>query len=152
MKTAYKAFPASSLAVDPVTGASYTSQYDIFTIGAGYLDVAAAISNTDLAPNTAGSAASPTAYYDSNSGNVYVKNTATSVAWGSSSAWNSAAVWGTTVFLGGTAATWGTAAVWSTAAVWGTNVTSGFAAVGYSSGVGNLRNRRDRSYTDHDYG
>ena len=85
MKTAYKSFPASSVAVDPVTNVSYTSQYDIFTIGAGYLDVAAAVSSTDLAPNTAGSAASPTAYYDSNSGNVYVKNTATSVARGSSS-------------------------------------------------------------------
>ena len=39
MKTASKSFPAFSAAVDPVTGITYTSQYDIFTIGAGYVDV-----------------------------------------------------------------------------------------------------------------
>ncbi len=43
MKTASKFFPTSSTAVDPLTRAQYTSQYDIFTIGAGYLDVWAAL-------------------------------------------------------------------------------------------------------------
>ena len=38
MKTASKSFPTSSVAVDPATGISYTSYYDIFTVGAGYLD------------------------------------------------------------------------------------------------------------------
>ena len=42
MKTASKNFPPTSIAVDPVSGAMYTSQYDIFTIGAGYLDILAA--------------------------------------------------------------------------------------------------------------
>jgi serine protease AprX len=32
-------FPTSSVAVDPVTGISYTSYYDIFTIGAGELNI-----------------------------------------------------------------------------------------------------------------
>src|SRR5437899_6185189 len=41
MKTAYKAFPSFSIATDPVTAAVYVSQYDIFTVGAGYLDIAA---------------------------------------------------------------------------------------------------------------
>ena len=36
MLTASKTFPAYSIAADPVTGDTYTSQYDIFTIGAGY--------------------------------------------------------------------------------------------------------------------
>ena len=58
MKTATKNFPASSIATDPTTGLSYTSQYDIFTVGAGYLDVWGALNNSDLA---AGSAISPTA-------------------------------------------------------------------------------------------
>src|SRR6266702_386611 len=49
MKTAYKGFPASSTVVDPVTGAIYVSQYDIFTVGAGYLDIGAALANSDLA-------------------------------------------------------------------------------------------------------
>src|SRR5713226_6821081 len=40
MKTAYKVFPSSSSYTDPTTGITYTSQYDVFTVGAGYLDVA----------------------------------------------------------------------------------------------------------------
>lgn len=42
MKTANKTFPVYSTYVEPSTGASFTSYYDIFTVGAGYLDVAAA--------------------------------------------------------------------------------------------------------------
>src|SRR6202022_3087794 len=45
MKTAFKTFPGRSVAIDPPTGVSYTSQYDLFTIGAGYLDIAAALNN-----------------------------------------------------------------------------------------------------------
>ncbi len=39
MKTAYKVFPQYSSYTDPSTGITYTAQYDIFTVGAGYLDV-----------------------------------------------------------------------------------------------------------------
>ena len=61
MKTSTKFFPTSSTAVDPLTNTRYVSQYDIFTIGAGYIDVAAALNSTDFLP--AGSnASSPTAY------------------------------------------------------------------------------------------
>ena len=45
MKTATKSFPLSSTALDPITGLIYTSQYDIFTIGAGYLDVWGALNS-----------------------------------------------------------------------------------------------------------
>jgi hypothetical protein len=58
MKSAYKTFPRSSTAKDPATGKSYSSQYDIFTVGAGYLDIQAALSSTDLAPLTYGIAKS----------------------------------------------------------------------------------------------
>ena len=50
MKTASKFFPTVSTAVDPITGVQYTSQYDIFTVGAGYLDVWAAYNGTDVVP------------------------------------------------------------------------------------------------------
>jgi serine protease AprX len=40
IKTASNIFPASSEYPDPETGTRYVSQYDIFTVGAGYLDVA----------------------------------------------------------------------------------------------------------------
>lgn len=75
MKTAYKAFPTSSTATDPATGQLYTSFYDIFTIGAGYLNVGAALANTDLMP----------------SGSV---TWGTSLAWGTTSMQGFSAIWG----------------------------------------------------------
>src|SRR5437879_2176199 len=62
MKTAYKTFPSTSTAVDSVTGALYVSQYDIFTVGAGYLDIGAALANSDL---VTGNALPATAVYAS---------------------------------------------------------------------------------------
>src|SRR5262249_3690576 len=38
-KTATKIFPVSSVAIDINSGNAYTTQYDLFTVGAGYLDV-----------------------------------------------------------------------------------------------------------------
>src|SRR5581483_5934674 len=63
MKTASKSFPSYSTATDPTTGIIYTSQYDLFTVGAGYLDVWAALNNSDLATLPA---ISPTAQYEGN--------------------------------------------------------------------------------------
>ncbi len=44
MKTATKAFPLSTSWVDPATGLTQVIQYDLFTVGAGYLDLWAALS------------------------------------------------------------------------------------------------------------
>jgi serine protease AprX len=118
MKTATKNFPTQSAATDPNTGITYVSQYDIFTIGAGYLDIAAALANTDLA---AASAKSPAVSFDSASGNTYLVLGST-VVWGTTIVWGTAAVWGT-------AEVWGTSAVWGTAAVWGTSTSTGFGVV-----------------------
>ena len=49
MKTASKVFPSYSTVTDPATNVTYTSQYDLFTIGAGYLDIWAALNSTDVA-------------------------------------------------------------------------------------------------------
>src|SRR5258708_38649456 len=61
MKTAYKGSAPNSTYVDPTTGMSYTEQNDIFTVGAGYLDLQAALLNTDL---STGLAKSPTVHFD----------------------------------------------------------------------------------------
>src|SRR5208282_3026398 len=53
MKTAYKTFPPSSSTTDPATGITYTDQYDVFTIGAGYVDIEAALNSNDLSRGTA---------------------------------------------------------------------------------------------------
>jgi serine protease AprX len=132
MKTATKTFPAFSVATDPVTGISYTSQYDMFTIGAGYLDIWAALNNTDLAPSTAGSALSPTVSYDPASGNVYVNSTIVTI-WDSSAVWATNVVWGSSVFVTGTR----TNVVWGsrTNVVWGSSGTQGFNVVWGSTAV-----------------
>jgi serine protease AprX len=97
MRTASKAFPTYSTAIDPVTGQAYTSQYNIFTVGAGYLDIWAALN--DSTPVT-GSAMSPTAVRNP-------LNNTVSLAFPNGTAWN-------------TNMTWGTGVVWGSAVVQGT--------------------------------
>src|SRR6266566_3975379 len=116
MKTAYKSFPVSSTVVDPVTATTYVSEYDIFTVGAGYLDVGAALASSDLAT---GNSLSPTAVYDSTQNAVYLVNAA-------GSTWDSSVLWGTSVVWGGSVC-WGTSTdagfsvVWGTSVLWGTS-------------------------------
>ena len=125
MKTAYKNFPRYSTATDPSTGQTYTSQYDIFTVGAGYLDIQNAVQSTDLAPSTVGVANSPTVAVDA-SGNVYIV-TGSSVVWGGSVVWGTSVVWGGSVVWGTNTA--GQSVVWGGSVVWGTNTTQGYSVV-----------------------
>jgi len=131
MKTAFKSFPGSSVAVDPITHVAHTSQYDIFTVGAGYLDIAAALNNTDLANLRA---LSPTAVFDpaTNTVTLVLGNALT---WGSSLTWGTALIWGSNLFvangntINGTALIWGTnsipglALIWGSGLIWGTGST-----------------------------
>jgi len=126
MKTAYKTFPVSSVATDPTTGETYTSYYDVFTVGAGYLDVAAALGNTDLASSKVGAALSPAASYNSSTGKVTLTNgsstiDSSSVVWASSAVWGTSVVWGTNVS--------GSSVVWGTSVVWGSSSATGFSVV-----------------------
>ena len=127
MKTASKNFPAYSTVADPTTGVTYTDYYDIFTIGAGYLDIAAALSSSDLAD---ASAVSPAAVFDPSTQSVYLV-TGQGVVWGDSSPWATSLVWGTNVFVNGTAVLWGSSVCWGTSSnagfsvVWGSGVVWG---------------------------
>src|SRR5207253_6382793 len=67
MKTAFRDLPAETSATDPVTGITYRSRSDMFTIGAGYLDIAAALADASIG---VGVAESPVATYDATSGRV----------------------------------------------------------------------------------
>jgi serine protease AprX len=131
MKTAYKSFPQTSFYTDPATGITYTSQYDIFTVGAGYLDVAAALSSSDLAPATLGAAKSPTAAFNTLTGQVYLSLDPSTV-WDSSPTWASAVVWGSGVIWGTT--TSGQAVLWGTSVCWGSSTSSAFGVL-WGSGV-----------------
>jgi serine protease AprX len=120
MKTASKTFPLFSTATDPATNRTYVSAYDMFTVGAGYLNVAAALANSDVAMK---SSASPYAQYGAQTlaGRVVLTP---SLVWNSSAAWSLPAVWGSTVLSQGTTI-WRAADAWSTSAAWGTNVAWG---------------------------
>jgi serine protease AprX len=91
MKTAYKVFPAQSTVVD--AGVSYTDYYDALTIGAGYLDIAAALADHDSATRPA---LSPKANYVQSTGSIYMASNPAAL-WGSSAMWGNTAVWGSNV-------------------------------------------------------
>src|SRR5260370_6177112 len=69
MESATKTFPAESTTTDPATGQTYVSSYDIFTVGAGYVDIEGALLNTNVVPSTF-TAHSPTVAYKSPSGSA----------------------------------------------------------------------------------
>jgi serine protease AprX len=137
MQTAYKTFPQSSSVYDPVSGNTYVSQYDVFTVGAGYLDLEAALQSTAVAN---GSAMSPTAVYNSSTGMVSMSSNSSSV-WGTSAAWSGPAVWGSTQFVGtnsvmwgagtdnGCSVMWGASALWGSSVMWGASSDSGFSTI-----------------------
>jgi serine protease AprX len=127
MKTASKTFPSMTVVADPATGESFTIAYDMFTVGAGYVDVWAALNDSSRVPAGA-TAASPTAVRDANTGRVGVVNS-TSAVWGDTAVWGSTAVWGATAVWG--SSTWvnGASAVWGDSAVWGESTLSSNSAV-----------------------
>jgi serine protease AprX len=95
MKTAWKSFGTSSVSA-AVDGASFTSFYDVFTVGAGYLDVDAAMHNTDVAT---GSAASPMAVFNSTTRTVMIVDSPAPIA-GTSIVWDTSSIWGTSIIFG----------------------------------------------------
>jgi serine protease AprX len=125
MKTAYKAFPTQSTAYDPDTGASYTAQYDLFTVGAGYLDIGAAMANFE---KSTGPALSPKAIRTAD-GKIAVQFAAGSAIGGSNIIWGTNNIWGTNVI-------WGTNIVWGTNIIWGTSGTQGYNIIWGTGGSG----------------
>jgi serine protease AprX len=134
MKTAFKGMVQSSTATDAATGQTFSEQADIFTVGAGELDIQAALANTDLAPAAAGSALSPLAAINSDGNVVMVENGSSVLASdflsGDGSGiilWGTSAVWGNDIILWGTQTPgsdiilWGTNAPGSDIILWGTN-------------------------------
>jgi serine protease AprX len=137
MKTAGKTFPVSSTATDPTTGQTYTSFYDAFTIGAGYIDVSAALANYD---ETFFSSVSPSASYDPISKQGYFVLPLTS-NWNLSPQWSKIEVWGSTVLPNGgfniwnANDAWGSSSSWGTSIAWGTSGTCGTSIAWGTSGA-----------------
>jgi serine protease AprX len=128
MKTAWKGIGQFTYSHD-CRGNLYNNEYDLFTYGAGYLDIDAALGSTDLAT---GVALSQTAVLNSN-GSVTVTNTTpdsvfagSSVVWGANSVvWGESVVWGINVLSadsvvwGATSVVWGSTSVSGDSVVWG---------------------------------
>jgi serine protease AprX len=127
MKSASKSFPSR------VTVGTKTIQNDIFTVGAGYLDLTAALNNS--VPVPAGRLAqSPTAVFTcvtSNNGTrapgcIQLQHSSMSLfTTDKTSPWEGSAVWGTSVILannelwGATTASWGSPTVSGYSLLWG---------------------------------
>lgn len=124
--------PGTNIVTDASTGATYVAHNDVFTQGAGYLDLQAALNSAPAASNiSAGYAASPIAVFDPASGKVALVADATAL-WGRStnaaaaSMLSAAGVYGQNAFsTSGDTALWGRSALWSAsdpnsfAALWG---------------------------------
>jgi serine protease AprX len=116
MKSASKSFPKSSSVYDPASGNTYVSYYDVFTVGAGYVDLAAALANKDT---TKGTAMSPVAVLNSKTNSVYLTRDSSST-WGTTSAWTPVAVYGPSEFTsGGSSVMWGATGTGGTSVMWG---------------------------------
>ncbi|HEU5451335.1 MAG TPA: S8 family peptidase [Terriglobales bacterium] len=134
MKTAFKGFRAYGASAD-ATGNVYNNQADVFTYGAGYLDVNAALGNSDTG---AGFALSPTAVYNSLTHTVTITNTTlssnsvvwgSSVLWGNSVLWGSSVLWGNSVIWGANAFVSGSSVLWGNSVIWGANIDTGFSVI-----------------------
>jgi serine protease AprX len=117
-------FPQTSSVT--AAGITYKANYDIFTIGAGYLDIAAtvkaALVNGGSVPR--GTAMSPFASYNAATG-VVTASPASGTLWTQSGTWSASNVYGTNAFLSGS----NSAAVWGATPVWSDNDPYGFAAL-----------------------
>jgi serine protease AprX len=142
MLTAYKSFPTSSSVTDPTTGIVYTDFYDVFTVGAGYVDIAAALANTEVAvcsgsSSTSGAASvsataatstnsaagvgcalSPTAVFNASTGTATLVPAPGSI-WNTQTLWASQTVWGAAQVLDSSGTLWGSQTLWGAQTLWG---------------------------------
>jgi serine protease AprX len=145
MKASWKGFGQYTSSWD-TRGNSYNNEYDLFTYGAGHLDVQNALGNTDLAN---GLALSQTAVFNLN-GSVTVKNTTldsvfagSSVVWGASSVvWGNSVVWGgnllsaNSVVWGAASVVWGSTSITGSSVVWGATASVAGATAALDDGDG----------------
>jgi len=122
MKTASKSMARYSTDSDSWYSHNYGNQSDIFTIGAGYLDINAALSSSDL---VTAPALSPVASYNPATGLVTISRNLPS-SWGNPMTWGDSVVWGSAVFVG---LSNGFSVVWGDSVVWGNSISGGFSVV-----------------------
>jgi serine protease AprX len=157
MKSTYKQGLVSTSAYVPHLLQTFIDSYDLFSVGSGLLDVTTAMTSTDLAPATVGSALSPTAVYNASTGVISLVNGnssvgTNSVVWGSSVVWSSSVVWGASE-VNGMSVVWGSSLAWNSnpllsafSVVWGssTGVATTAQSVVWGASVGSA----DAAFSD----
>jgi hypothetical protein len=116
-------------------------QSDAFTVGAGYLDIAAALADTT---SFSGTANSPVATYNSSSGVTALvcssssvcaaSVTSTKTVWGAASIWGSASVFGSSS-VNANKTVWGAKTIWGATSVLGDSVTASEASESVSTTI-----------------
>ena len=131
MKTAYKGL-APAATVDSGSGVYYVN-HDIFALGAGFVDLGAALASTDKIPNSQRAlsprvvlvSGAPKLSYDYSA----IKVSASSICWGSSVIWGENVVWGTNVVgtsvVNGSSVIWGETTARGYSVIWGESFPSG---------------------------
>ncbi|MBB6142626.1 serine protease AprX [Silvibacterium bohemicum] len=118
-------FPKTSSVTDG--GVVYNANYDVFTIGAGYLDISATVKaarvNNGSVP--AGTAMSPIASYDPSTGNTTAV-VDPSALWGKTTLFGPSSVYGNNAFIGSSA---DASALWGQTALWGKSDPDGYSAL-----------------------
>lgn len=133
MKTATKTFPQSTVYTDPATHQTYVTVYDIFTVGAGCLDILAAMNNYDWTGNPATSPSltlGPAVKGSSLPFSLQLSN-GSSVAWGSSAPYANSLIWGSNI--SGSSVAWGSSIPSSMSIAWGSSVPEAFSLIWGSS-------------------
>ncbi len=129
MKTAGKILPRNSTGTDLLSLQTFTSQGDIFTYGAGYLDIQAALANTDVVNLPA---LSPTAVIDPVTNKIVIVRDF-SLVWGNSVVWGDSVVWRSVMFNGTlvncSSVVWGDSLIWGSSVVWGDSTTAGYSVI-----------------------
>ena len=143
MKTAWKGYPGNSWGYDS-KGKSYFSQYDVFTIGAGYLDIYSSLKSTDVAN---GGAPSPVVNFNATTGKATLSNSL-SITWGNSITWGSSIIWGNSIVWGGNCVlsdsiVWGDSIIWGQTGLTGNSIIWGQSIVWGADSVNALSDGED---------
>jgi serine protease AprX len=134
MKSAWKNLPMLTNGADKL-GRIFRSQYDVFTYGAGYLNIPGALNSTD---KSTGVALSPRVLYNSLTRRVTLDSSAwtnglvsllgKSVLWGNSVIWGNSVLWGNSVIWGDSSLL-SNSVLWGDSVIWGDSSTKGFSVI-----------------------
>jgi serine protease AprX len=125
MKTATKALNLYSTGISAKDMQRFSNQSDIFTVGAGYLNIFAALASHDMVNMPA---LSPAVVRNPITGKISIVRNFT-ICWGDSMLWGDSALFGSTVLSHAALNALDESICWGDSMVWGDSTTAGFTIV-----------------------